>query len=231
MQSNIATNPFFGIVLTIIVFSVAKRVRGKIHFALFNPLLTSILAIIVILNVLRVDYDTYYIGGKILNSLIGPATVALAIPLYKNFDLLKKNYISILIGIIVGNTINVFFVLLLTKLFNYSNGMIVSFMPKAITTAIAVEIANKLGGILPITVAIVTLTGISGAIFGPGILKLLKVDDDVAIGVALGSASHAIGTSRAIEHSERSGAIAGLSIVITGVYVIFIVPLIVKFLV
>lgn len=230
MQSNIATDPFFGIVLTILVFSIAKKIREKINFALFNPLLTSIIAIIIILKVLKIDYDTYYVGGSILNSLIGPATVALAIPLYKNFELLKKNYVSILAGIVVGNTINIFVILILTRILSYSYEMKISFLPKAITTAIAVELTKSLGGILPVTVVLVILTGISGAIFGPIILKLLKVDDEVSIGVALGSASHAIGTSRAIEYSERAGAISGLSIVITGVYVIIIAPLVVRFL-
>ncbi|VWL84801.1 LrgB family protein [Oceanivirga miroungae] len=231
MQSNIATDPFFGIVLTIIIFSIAKNIRGKINFALFNPLLTSVIAIIIILKVLRIEYSTYYIGGSILNALIGPATVALAIPLYKNFDLLIKNYVSILAGIIIGNTINILNIIFLTKALSYSTEMTISFLPKAITTAIAVGVTKSLGGILPITVVLVILTGISGAIFGPFILKLLRVDDEVSIGVALGSSSHAIGTSRAIEYSERAGAIAGLSIVITGVFVIFIAPIAIRFLV
>lgn len=231
MQSNIVVDPFFGIILTIIIFKLSKKISNKLDFALFNPLLLSIIIIIIILKVLNVNYETYYLGGKILNSLIGPATVALAIPLYKNFHLLKKHYKSILLGIIVGNTFNMLLIIVLTKLFSYDKKLIISFLPKSITTAIAVGLSESLGGILSVTVILVIITGISGAVFGPVIFKLLKINDDIAIGVSLGSSSHAIGSSRAIEYNEKAGAMAGLSIILTGIFVIFIAPLALRFLI
>ncbi|WP_067143068.1 LrgB family protein [Oceanivirga salmonicida] len=229
-MNNVVMNPFFGILLTLFIFKLSTKIVKRTNISLINPLLLTIIIIILILKVLKIDYNSYSMGGDILTSLIGPATVALAIPLYKNFHLLKKHYISILTGIIVGNSLNIVLIILFTKLFDYDKKIIISFLPKSITTAIAVGVSESLNGIIPITVVLVIITGISGSVIAPTLFKIFKIEDDIAMGVSLGASSHAIGTSRAIEISHTAGAMGGLSIVLTGIVVIIIAPLALLFI-
>ena len=228
MLNILINNQMFGIMLTILVYVLAVKLFIKTNSSLLNPILISILLIIGILKVFKIPYDTYNIGGSIFTTLITPATVALAIPLHKNLHLLKKHFVSILTGIIVGNTINCIVVGYVCKLFAYKPEIIASFMPKSVTTAIAVGLAENVHGIIPITVILVIVTGITGATLGPSLYKMLNVDDKVAIGVSLGSAAHAVGTSKAIEMDKEIGAMAGLSIGLTGLYVILVAPLILR---
>lgn len=227
-MKEIVSSNLFGILLTLIVFKISVKIFNKLRMPIFNPLLLSIIIIVIILKIFDISYEDYFIGASVLNSLIVPATVALAIPLYKNFNLLKKHYKSIILGIVVGNTLNIIVIILLCKLLNYDYEIIASFIPKSITTAIAIGVSENIGGITSITVILVIVTGITGAVLGPSIFKLLKIEDNVAIGVSLGSASHAVGSSKAIEINDGSGAMAGLSIILTGIYVIFISPILIR---
>ena len=218
----------FGIMLTTLIYILAVKLFVLSKSSIINPILISIVAIIAVLKIFNIPYETYNIGGSIFTTLITPATVALAIPLHKNLHLLKKHFKSILTGIIVGNTLNCVLVGYVCKLLAYKPVIIASFMPKSVTTAIAVGLAKNINGIESITIILVIVTGITGATLGPSIYKMLNVDDKVAIGVSLGSASHAVGTSKAIEMDKEIGAMAGLSIGLTGLYVILIAPLILK---
>lgn len=228
MFNALINNQMFGIMLTTLIYILAVKLFVLSKSSIINPILISIVAIIAVLKIFNIPYETYNIGGSIFTTLITPATVALAIPLHKNLHLLKKHFKSILTGIIVGNTLNCVLVGYVCKLFAYKPEIIASFMPKSVTTAIAVGLAKNINGIESITIILVIVTGITGATLGPSIYKMLNVDDKVAIGVSLGSASHAVGTSKAIEMDKEIGAMAGLSIGLTGLYVILIAPLILK---
>lgn len=228
MINAIINNQMFGIMLTILIYILAAKLFVLSKSSIINPILISIVVIIGILKLFNIPYETYNIGGSIFTTLITPATVALAIPLHKNLHLLKRHFKSILTGIIVGNTLNCIIVGYTCKLFAYKPEIIASFMPKSVTTAIAVGLAKNINGIESITIILVIVTGITGATLGPSIYKMLNVDDKVAIGVSLGSVSHAVGTSKAIEMNKEIGAMAGLSIGLTGLYVILIAPLILK---
>lgn len=228
MFNALINNQMFDIMLTTLIYILAVKLFVLSKSSIINPILISIVAIIAVLKIFNIPYETYNIGGSIFTTLITPATVALAIPLHKNLHLLKKHFKSILTGIIVGNTLNCVLVGYVCKLFAYKPEIIASFMPKSVTTAIAVGLAKNINGIESITIILVIVTGITGATLGPSIYKMLNVDDKVAIGVSLGSASHAVGTSKAIEMDKEIGAMAGLSIGLTGLYVILIAPLILK---
>ena len=228
MFNALINNQMFGIMLTTLIYILAVKLFVLSKSSIINPILISIVAIIAVLKIFNIPYETYNIGGSIFTTLITPATVALAIPLHKNLKHLKKHFKSILTGIIVGNTLNCVLVGYVCKLFAYKPEIIASFMPKSVTTAIAVGLAKNINGIESITIILVIVTGITGATLGPSIYKMLNVDDKVAIGVSLGSASHAVGTSKAIEMDKEIGAMAGLSIGLTGLYVILIAPLILK---
>ena len=230
MFNALINNQMFGIMLTTLIYILAVKLFVLSKSSIINPILISIVAIIAVLKIFNIPYETYNIGGSIFTTLITPATVALAIPLHKNLHLLKKHFKSILTGIIVGNTLNCVLVGYVCKLFAYKPEIIASFMPKSVTTAIAVGLAKNINGIESITIILVIVTGITGATLGPSIYKMLNVDDKVAIGVSLGSASHAVGTSKAIEMDKEIGAMAGLSIGLTGLYVILIAPLILIYL-
>lgn len=228
MLQELTSNPLFGLILSIGVFLSARRLALKLKSPLLNPLILSILIVILLLKVSGVNYDDYYRGGSILNMLIAPATVALAIPLYKSVHLLKHHYRSILTGIIVGTVFSTFLTASLAVLFAYNKKLTASIMPKSVTTAIAIEIADKMGGIVTVTIIVVIITGIIGAVLAPTILKVARIDEPVAKGIAIGTSAHAIGTAKAMEIGEVEGAMSGLAIGVTGIVTVFVAPLVLQ---
>lgn len=162
MINELLNTQMFGLLLTLIVFCSAFKISQKLKTPLFNPLLVTIIIIIFILKIFNIEYEKFNVGGSVISTLIAPATVALAVPLYKNFHLLKKHYSSILSGIVVGNTINCILIAYICKNFGYDNKITASFMPKSVTTAIAIGVSENMGGIASMTVILVVLTGITG---------------------------------------------------------------------
>lgn len=226
MWNNLLNSSFLWLSVTAGLYILGGKLRDKWPGnPLFNPLLFSILVIIFILTFFNVPLETYESSTEIFSLFITPATVALAIMLERNFDYLKKYYPAILVGIFIGVLFHTGLIYLLSMLLSIENNLVVSLLPKSITTAIAVDISSSLGGIVSLTVAIVMFTGIFGALIGPWIFKLFKITDPVAQGVALGSAAHALGTSKAIELGEVQGAMAGVAIVVTGITLVFLAPL------
>lgn len=224
MLHELTSNPLFGLILSIAVFLFARTLAAKLKMAIFNPLIVSILIVIGILRVTGISYEDYYEGGKILNMLIAPATVALAIPLYQSFHLLKHHVRSIMAGIITGSFISMLSTGALAVSLNYKQELLASLLPKSVTTAIAIDISKQLGGVSTVTIIAVIITGIAGSIMGPSILKLFKVEEPVAKGVSLGTSAHAIGTVRALEYGTVEGAMSGLAIGVTGVVTVFLAP-------
>lgn len=220
----IIENMFFGIVISLIAFEVGQIIYNKTKLPIFNPLLISIVIVIGILKIFNIDFELYNKGGQFINMFLGPATVVLAVPLYKQLLLLKKNFVPIIIGISVGSVVSVISVILLSTVFNLDKQIIISLIPKSVTTPIGVEISNSLGGITGITVMAVILTGITGAIIAPTVCKVFKINNPVARGIGIGTASHAVGTSKALEIGETEGAMSSLAIGIAGLITVVVAP-------
>ncbi|WP_312654273.1 LrgB family protein [Proteiniclasticum sp.] len=224
-MSGLLNTPIFGILLSVIAFEIGILISRKTKNPLVNPLLVAIIIVIVFLLGLGIPKEKYDLGGSFILFFLGPATVVLAVPLYKQIELLKKDFVPIIVGILAGSVTSIMSVILLSKLFRIDLSVAVSMLPKSVTTAIGMEISKEIGGIVSLSVAVIVLTGITGAVIGPGLLKLFRIKDDVAQGVAIGTAAHAVGTSKAMELGETQGAMSGLSIGIAGIATVILVPL------
>lgn len=224
----IINNPIFGITISLIAFEIGCFLFKKTKNPMFNPLLIAITLVILFLKLTNISLESYNVGGKYISFLLGPATVILAVPLYKKLNLLKKYIFPIIIGILTGTSVGLISVLILSKLFNMDKELMFSLIPKSITTPIGMEVSKQLGGNTSITVAAIIITGILGAIIGPIIFSICKIKNEIAVGISLGTASHAMGTAKALELGETEGAMGGLAIAISGLLTVFLAPLIVK---
>ena len=233
-MTAIYSMPVFGVLITLLAFEagllINKKTKKFILNPLLNPLLIAIALVILILKILPVSLEDFNEGGRIISFLLAPATVALAVPLYKNFALLKKNALPILAGIFTGSLVSVTSVLLLSMAFGLDRVLGLSLTPKSVTTPIGIEISKQLGGIGEITVAAIIATGITGVIIGPSLFRILKIKDPVAIGVAMGTSAHALGTAKAIELGEVEGAMSALAIGVAGLITVLIAPIVVGLL-
>ena len=217
MKVFLSSSSFFGIALSLASYIVALALKKKIRSTLFNPLLAAIIMTAAVVLLLDVDYQVYNSSAKYLSFLLTPATICLALPLYEQIDRLKANAAAIFIGIFSGVLASIGSIYFLSKLFRFSRGEFVTFLPKSITTAIGLSVSEELGGFVSITVAAIILTGVLGNIICEAALKIFRIDNSVARGVAIGTASQAIGTSRAMQIGEVEGAISSLSIVTAGI--------------
>ncbi|SHE85261.1 LrgB family protein [Clostridium fallax] len=226
----ITHNALFGIVISLIAFEIGLFIYRKTKLAIFNPLLIAIILIIIFLSLTHTSFDTYNKGAQFINLLLGPSTIILAVPLYKQLDLLKKHALPILLGVFIGCISSILGVVLVSTLVGLDKNLLLSLVPKSVTTPIGLEISKQLNGLLPITVAAIILSGIIGAIIGPLIFKIFKIKNKVAQGISLGTASHAVGTTKALELGETEGAMSSLSIGISGLMTVFLAPIIITFL-
>ncbi len=205
-----------GVTLSLVVYMLGCWLKKKTGLALFNPLLLSIIVTILVLIVGRVDYDTYNEGAKYLSWFLTPATVSLAIPLYEQLTLLRKNFKAVMAGIVAGVLSSLVVILVMSVLLGLSHTEYVTLLPKSITTAIGMGVAEELDGYVTITVAAIVTTGVLGNILAEPILKLFRITEPIAKGVALGSSAHAIGTAKAMELGDIEGAMSSLSIAVAG---------------
>ena len=208
--------PLFALCLTFAAYQVGLLCKKKWKSAVFNPLLISIVFIIIILKVTNIKYEVYEDGSQLLNYLLTPSTVCLAIPLYQQMGLLKKNMKAILAGILSGVFTSLAGVWVFSTLFHLDKQIYATLLPKSITTAIGMGISEELGGIVTITVAAIIITGIIGNMFGDVICRLCGIRHPIATGLAIGTATHAIGTAKAMEIGEIEGAMSSLSIAVAG---------------
>jgi len=215
------TSVYLGAFMTIATYQLGLLIHQRFKIALFNPLLISVIFTIAILLILDIDYDTYNNGAKYLSFLLTPTTICLAIPLYEQFNLLIKHWNAILLGIISGVLTNLVCVFLLAMVFRLNHQEYVTLLPRSVTTAIGIAIVQELGGYVTITVAVIIMTGIFGNILAESICRIFKVEVPIAKGIAIGTASHAIGTTKALEMGEIEGAMSGLSIALTGILTVF----------
>lgn len=217
MSDFFETSVFAGVTVSLIAYFVGMFLKKKLKLAIFNPLLVSIIFTIIVLVISKVDYKVYNEGAKYLRWFLTPATVCLAIPLYEQWQLLKKNYKAVIVGITSGVLTSLLTVFVLSLVMNLDHAQYVTLLPKSITTAIGMGLSEELGGYVTITVAVIVITGVLGNIFGEVICKLFRIEEPIAKGLALGSASHAIGTAKAMEMGEIEGAMSSLSIAVAGI--------------
>lgn len=221
MNNFVTNSAFLGVSLSLLSYALGAFLKRKFKLAFFNPLLISIAVTIVILLVSKTDYETYNSGAKYLSWLLTPATVCLAIPLYEQLQLLKNNWKAVTFGILSGVLTSLLTVFVLSKILGLSHQHYVTLLPKSITTAIGMGVAEELGGYVTITVAVIIITGVLGNIFGELICKIFHITEPVSKGLALGTASHAIGTAKAMEMGEVEGAMSSLSIAVAGILTVF----------
>ena len=224
MNGFLENSAFFGVALSLCAYGLGVVVQKHVKCPLLNPLLVSAALIIALLVGAHIDYEVYNTGAKYLSYLLTPATVCLAVPLYEKLSLLRRDGVAVLTGVLAGVLTTLVSVLLLSTAFGLSHAEYVTLLPKSITTAIGMGVSEELGGHVTVTVAAIIATGMTGSTIAPGLCRLLKIHDPVAKGVAIGTASHAMGTSKAMEMGETEGAMSSLAIVVSGILTVAVVP-------
>ena len=211
--------------LSVAAFSVGLWVNRRTKLSIANPILIAIPLVIACLTLTGVPLADYQRGGEVINMLLGPATAALALSIYRQREILKENFLPVLLGCLAGCCASVGSTLALCRSFGLDQALTASLVPKSVTTPIAVELSAQGGGIAAVTIVVVIFTGICGAALAPGFLKLLRVEDPMAAGVAIGTASHGIGTARALQMGKVQGAMSGVAIGVSGIITVLLVML------
>lgn len=219
---------FFYTFLTLLCYMFGVFLQKKFKKAWLNPLLISIVLMIIVVLSFKIDYNHYKESTSLLSFFLTPATVCLAIPLYEKLEELKKNVAAILVGIFSGTIISAVSILLVAVIFKFDSELFASFIPKSVTTAIGVGMAEELGGISALTAISIVVTGVFGNIIAEPVCRIFKITHPVAIGTAIGTSSHAGGTAKALEMGRTEGAISGLSIAVAGLMTVVVAPLFMK---
>lgn len=217
MNEFFQSSMFAGVALSLISYLIGMLLKKKFKLSIFNPLLIAIVVSIIVLLIGKVDYKVYNQGAKYLSWLLTPATVCLAIPLYEQWSLLKKNLKAVLLGLVAGVVTSLGTVYVLSLIMGLSHKDYVTLLPKSITTAIGMGVSEELGGYVTITVAVIVVTGVLGNMAGALVCKIFRITEPISKGLAFGSASHAIGTAKAIEIGEVEGAMSSLAIAVSGI--------------
>lgn len=225
-MSEIFSSPYFGVALSVAAFGIGVKLQQKLKTPVCNPLIIAIVLIAGVLLIFKIPYEAYNVGGEIINMFLAPATACLAVAIYTKIKILKQYWLPILVGCTVGSAASMLSVYGMCRLFGLDESLTVSLIPKSVTTPIAVSIAEPAGGVVPITVVAVIGTGILGSIIAPLLIRVFKVTDPMAAGLAIGASSHAVGTSKAIELGEVEGAMSGLAIGVCGIITVLISMLI-----
>lgn len=223
-------NKFFLLALTFIVYLLAKILQKRTGILLLNPILVSMAVLIVFLTTFDISYDTYYEGGQLIEFWLKPAVVALGVPLYLQLESIKKQFIPIIVSQLVGCLVGIISVVLIAKYTGASEPVIASLAAKSVTTPIAMEVTESLGGIPALTAAIVVCVGIFGALMGFKVLTWGRVGSPIAQGLSMGTASHAVGTSAAMERSTKYGAFASLGLTLNGILTAVLTPIVMDLL-
>lgn len=219
-MKEIFSSPYFGVFLSVLTYEIGVWIQKRTKSAAANPLLISVVLCILTLVLGRIPLESYRNGGDIISVFLGPATAVLAISIYSRLDLLKKYFFPILMGTLVGSLVSVASAYFLCKAFGLDDILTKSMLPKSVTTPFAMAISESIGGIPAVTVAAVVLTGILGNVLAPLLIRLFRVKNPIAAGVAIGTASHAVGTSKAIEIGETEGAMSGIAIAMAGIFTV-----------
>lgn len=205
-------------VITYLAYVLSKRIYKKMNLALFHPLLLAPILLIAIISIMHVSANDYMQGSKFLSHMLAPATVAFAVPIYKNLPIIKKYMKTIVISITMGTLMAMISTFLLSKLIHLSDDFIVSILPRSITTPIAMEVSKEIGGLPTLTTVFVIITGIVGGIVGPNVLKWLSIKTPIAKGLALGMGAHGVGTNKALEYGKQESVFSSLAMIFAALF-------------
>ena len=217
MREMLTDSVYFAVVLTLVCYQISLWIRKKVKISLATPVLVASLLAAGVLLLLDIDYEKYKAGTEVISFFLTPATVCLAIPLYRQLVLLKKHPVAILCGVASGVLTTMVSIYLMSLAFGLNHQQYVTLLPKSITTAIGMGVSEKVGGIVTITVVSISITGILGNMIAEVLLRVCRITEPIAKGLAIGTASHALGTTKAMEMGEVEGAMSSLSIVVTGI--------------
>lgn len=231
MLNLVTQSPYFGLVISLLFFILFSTLNARFHLAILNPLLFTIIAIILILSLFDIPLENYQIGGNLIQTLISPVqALVIGVSLYKQKDTLLRYLVPVLVSVTVGCVFVVLFVVFLGNVLALPQEVVLASIPKSITTAIAMEISGKMGWIVSLTVMFVILTGIFGAVIAPYCIKLAQIKNPVSKGLGVGTAAHAVGTSYAVKLGEVEGAMSGLTIGLHAIIASVVMPLLINLL-
>lgn len=225
-MSAIINSPLFGILLTLVAFEIGVTISKKFRYSFLNPLLIANILIVGFLLLTGISLESYNVGGDYISVLLSPATVVLAVPLYKQISKLKQFWEPILAGIFAGSLTSMACVIVVSRLVGLSETLMLSLLPKSITIPMGSVVSEQIGGIPSVTIISIVVTGITGAVAAPAVCRFCRIKHKVAQGIAIGTASHALGTTKAMEMGEVQGAMSSLSIGIAGLFTAIVAPII-----
>ena len=221
----IINSPLFGILLTLVAFEIGVLISQKFKYSFLNPLLIGNILIVGFLLITGISLESYNVGGDYISVMLSPATVVLAVPLYRQIQKLRQFWMPILAGIFAGSLTSIGCVIFFSKILGLSSTLMLSILPKSVTIPMGSVISAQIGGIPSVTIIAITVTGITGAVTAPAVCRFCHIKHKVAQGIAIGTASHALGTTRAMEMGEVQGAMSSLSIGIAGLFTAVVAPL------
>ncbi|MDR2620239.1 MAG: LrgB family protein [Propionibacteriaceae bacterium] len=222
---NLGALEYFGIALTLLVYVAASWLRRRTRLAVLNPLLVTIVVVIIVLVLTGVSFDDYNASAEWLTHLLTPVTVCLAVPLYEKLQLLRRNFLAIIVGVTTGILSGLLLTFGVAKLVSLGTTDYLSLLPRSVTAAIGMGISERIGGSAALTLAVISLTGVFGNLIGARFVRLIRIKDPVAQGLAIGTASHVGGTAGAFELGEAQGAMSSLAIVVAGIVAVVLTPL------
>ena len=229
-MNAIINSPLFGILLTLVAFETGVLISKKFKYSFLNPLLIGNILIVGFLLITGISLESYNVGGDYISVMLSPATVVLAVPLYRQISKLRQFWKPILAGIFAGSLTSLACVIVVSKLIGLSDTLMLSLLPKSITIPMGSVVSAQIGGIPSVTIIAITVTGITGAVAAPAVCRFCRIKHKVAQGIAIGTASHALGTTKAMELGEVQGAMSSLSIGIAGVFTAIAAPIILSFI-
>jgi predicted murein hydrolase (TIGR00659 family) len=227
-MNAIINSPLFGILLSLVAFEIGVTISKKFKYSFLNPLLIANILIVGFLLTTGISLESYNVGGDYISVMLSPATVVLAVPLYRQISKLKQFWKPILAGIFAGSLTSLACVIVVSKLVGLSDTLMLSLLPKSITIPMGSVVSAQIGGIPPVTIIAITITGITGAVAAPAVCRFCRIKNKVAQGIAIGTASHALGTTRAMEMGEVQGAMSSLSIGVAGLFTAIVALIIIS---
>lgn len=222
--------PILIVSMTIVTYQLMKLLYKKFYTPILVPIATTTFLLIIFLLIFKIPYDTYMIGGKWIVELLGPAVVALALPLYQNRRSLKQYFLPISSGVVVGSVVGILSGLLPALWLNFDQEVIISIIPKSVTTPVAMDLAAMTGGVPTLAAVFVTIAGIGGSMLGPLLLKKMRIKQPIGVGVAFGTASHGIGTAKALEIGKDEAAISSIAMILSAIITSVVCPFIIMLL-
>ena len=223
-------SPLFFIFITLLAAVIGKFIEDRLKNPVFNRFIIALILILLYIFLTGTKYEQYKTGGDILSLFLGPATVALAIPLYEQLNVLIKNKYVVLVSIFVGCFMSFVSIFVCSKAFSLGESIYLSALPKSVTTPVAIMLSEKIGGVSALTMFSVVIAGIVGATILPSLAKILKIKDKVAIGLGIGTASHVLGTAKAMDLGDVEGAFSSLAVSVAGIMTVIIVPILLNFI-